>query len=51
MAIGGYKSAFLADLVSSYLFEKAKALLNPTTYHGIYQYDSLVAFKGNKNVN
>ena len=43
--------AFLANLVASYLFEKSKSILNPTTYHGIYQYDSLVVFKGNKNVN
>ena len=49
--MGGYESAFLADLIASYLFEKYKALLNPTTYHDIYQYDGLVMFKGKKSVN
>ena len=48
LSIGGYESAFLADLVASYLFEKSKANFHPTTYHGIYRYDRLVAFKGKK---
>ena len=30
LAIGGYKSAFLADLVASYLFEKATPIFSPT---------------------
>ena len=30
LAIGGYELAFLADLVASYLFEKAKAHFYPT---------------------
>ena len=38
--------AFLADLVASYHFEKAKANFYPTTYHGIYIYDVLVVLKG-----
>ena len=42
--------AFLADLVASYLFEKAKAHFNPTIYHGIYRYDGLVVFKGQKSI-
>ena len=42
LAIGGYESDFLADLVSSHLFEKSKALLNPINYHGIYQDEGLV---------
>ena len=29
LAIGKYESYFLDDLVASYLFEKAKAILNP----------------------
>ena len=40
--------AFLADLVASYHFEKAKANFYPTTYHGIYIYDVLVVLKGKK---
>ena len=35
-AISGYESAFLADLVASYLFEKAKPIFRPRIYHGIY---------------
>ena len=50
LAIGGYESAFLADLVASYLFEKAKAHFHPTLYHGIYRDDGLVVFKGKKSV-
>ena len=49
LAIGGYESEFLADLVASYLFEKSKANFHPITYHGIYIYDGLVVFKG-KNI-
>ena len=50
LAIGGYESAFLADLVASYLLEKAKAHFYPTIYHGIYRDDGLVVFKGKKSV-
>ena len=46
LAIGGYESAFLADLVVSYLFEKAKPIFRPTLYYGIYWYDGLVVFRG-----
>ena len=36
LAIGGYELDFLANLVTSYLYEKSKVLINPTSYHGIY---------------
>ena len=49
LAIGGYKSVFLADLVASYLFEKAKSRFHLTTYQGIYRYNILVVFKGRKS--
>ena len=39
---------FLADLVASYIFEKATSIFMPTIYHGIYRYDSMVVFKGKK---
>ena len=42
--------AFLADLVVSYLFVKAKAHFYPTIYHGIYRDDGLVVFKGKKSL-
>ena len=48
LAIGGYESAFLADLVASYLFEKFKLNFRLTIYHIIYIYDGLVVFKGKK---
>ena len=51
LAIGGYESAFLADLVASYLFEKAKPIFCPKIYHGIYRDDRLVVFKGKKKAN
>ena len=50
LAIGGYELEFLADLVASYHFEKAKAHFHPTIYHGIYRDDGLVVFKGKKSV-
>ena len=48
LAIGGYESAFLADLVASYLFETSKANFCPTIYHRIYRDDDQVFFKGKK---
>ena len=42
LAIGGYKSDFLSDLVASYIFEKSKANFQLTIYHRIYRYYSLV---------
>ena len=48
LAIGGYESVFLADLVASYLFEKASPIFRPTIYLGIYRDDGLVVFKGKK---
>ena len=46
LAIGVYESAFLADLVASYLFEKSKLDFLRTIYHSTYQDDGLVVFKG-----
>ena len=51
LAIGGYESTLLSNLVVSYPFEIAKAILNPTTYHGIYLNDGTVVFNGKKSVN
>ena len=49
LALGGYELAFLAELVASYLCEKAKTNFRPTTYHEIYIDDSLVVFKVKNN--
>ena len=48
LAIGGYESSFLANLVASYLFERAKPIFRPTIYRGIYQDDGLVVSNGKK---
>ena len=48
LAIGGYESALLEDLVASYLFGKSKPIFRPKIYHGIYWDDGLVVFKGKK---
>ena len=45
LAIGGYESAFLADLVASFIFEKTEHLLNDTRYKEIYRDDGLIIFK------
>ena len=42
------ESAFLADLVASYLFKKVKPIFRPKIYHGIYRDNGLVVFKGKK---
>ena len=38
----------MADLVASYLFDKANLNFRPTIYHGIYLDEGLVVFKGKK---
>ena len=51
LAICGYESAFLADLVASYLLIKFKTFFSNTKFHGIYQDDGFVVFSGLKNFN
>ena len=46
LAIWGYESAFLSNLVVSYLFEKSKNLLNRTTYQVIYCDRGLLVYSG-----
>ena len=50
LEILGYESAFIANLVAYYLFEKSKNPLNQKTYHGIYHDSGLVVFKGKNKV-
>ena len=40
----------ISNMVAYYMFEKAKTLLNRTTYHGIYHNEGMVVFKGKKSV-
>ena len=46
LTIGGYESAWLADLVASYILEKTKKMFHKTKYHGIYRDDGFVVFNG-----
>lgn len=41
LAIGAFESAWLADLVASYLLEEAEDLFNGFTYFGIYRDDGI----------
>ena len=46
LAIGGYKSASLDDLVSSHLFEKYNKQFKELLWKGIYRDNWLLVFKG-----
>ena len=46
LAICGFESEFLDDLVASYLFEKSKSNFHPTIYHEIYSDYGLLVFTG-----
>ena len=46
LTIGGYESAWLADLVAAFILEKAKSNFKKTSYYGIYRDDGIVLFKG-----
>ena len=47
LTIGGYESAWLADLVASFILDNAKDLFENTThYYGIYRDDGIIFLKG-----
>jgi hypothetical protein len=46
LTIGGYESAWLADLVAAYVLENTAHLFADAIYDGIYRDDGLVVFKG-----
>jgi hypothetical protein len=50
LTIGGYESAWLADLVISYIFENTKQHFTDTIYNGCYRDDELGIFTGNRNL-
>ena len=50
LAIGGYKSAFLADLVAFDLFEKCSYQSKEFLWKGIYREDVLLVFMGKKSL-
>jgi hypothetical protein len=45
LTIGGFESAWLADLVASYLLENAVEVFKPAAFKGIYRDDGFVVFK------
>eukprot|EP00957_Ditylum_brightwellii_P079093 6015619-Ditylum_brightwellii.AAC.1 len=49
LAIGAYKSAFLADIVASYVFEETEECFVKCIYRGIYRDGGLVVFAGRQN--
>ena len=50
LAIGGYESTFLADLVASYLLEITSNQLKEVLLRGIYRDDGLLVFKGRRSI-
>ena len=48
LTIGGFESAWLADLAGAYLLIKSRTCFDETLYHGIYRDDGIVVFKGKK---
>ena len=47
LAIGGYESAWLADLVASYVFERCSLSFRNTMHYKIYRDDGLAILKIN----
>ena len=46
LTIGGYKSAWLADLVAGYVLENCGRHFREAKYHGIYPDDGILVFPG-----
>ena len=52
LTIGGYESAWLADLVAAWILENNEKLFRRTSiYHGIYRDDGLIIFKDKWTIN
>ena len=49
LTIGGYESAWLADLVVSFIIDNLQEFFIATRYHGIYRDDGIVFFDGKWN--
>ena len=49
LTIGGYESAWLADLVAAYILEKTEKSFRKMKYHGIYRDDGFMIFEGIKS--
>jgi GIY-YIG catalytic domain len=46
LTIGGYESAWLADLVGAYILANTQQHFNETKYYGLYRDDGIGVFKG-----
>jgi len=46
LTIGGYESAWLADLVGAYILANTQQHFTNTTYHGLYRDDGFATFTG-----
>ena len=49
LTIGGYESAWLADLVAAYVLENTQSFFEEAKFDGIYRDDGLVVFNGKKS--
>ena len=49
LTMGGYESAWLADLVVAFVLEKTKHHFDNSEYHGIYRDDGIAVVKGRKS--
>ena len=48
LTIGGFESAWLADLVAAYILKTTENLFSDFIYLGIYRDDGFIVMKGNK---
>jgi len=48
LTIGGYESAWLADLVIAYILDELEHLFHDSIFYGSYRDDGLCIFIGNK---
>jgi hypothetical protein len=48
LTIGGYESAWLADLCMAYIMDNSRNILEDLIYDGIYRDDGIAVFKGSK---
>ena len=48
LTIGGFESAFFADLVAAYIFENTTACFDNSAFNGIYRDDGIDIIKGKR---
>ena len=50
LAIGGFDSAWMADIVASFCFDQTAEMFSDTKYHGIYRDDGINIFEGSREI-